>query len=367
MRAERLLDNVTAGVERIAPYQPGKSAAQVAGGRDPSGFVKLASNENPLGCGPRALEAVRAFGADDVGRYPDADGSALKEAVAARLGVGTANVILGNGSNDVLELCAQLFLRPGTGCVFARHAFLVYELATLARGAVPVVVPDRDFNHDLEAMAEACRRPEARLVFVANPNNPTGGHHPPERILGFVRSVPESVLVVLDEAYHEYMDDGIGESIAWTKEFPNLVVTRSFSKIHGLAGLRIGYGIGPPEVVGMMNRVRQPFNTSAVAQAAALAALGDDGFIARSREMNAQGIGFLREEFARLGISHPPITANFVMARFDDAAAIHRGLLEDGLIVRPLGNYGLKDHLRITVGTPDENARLVASLGRLLR
>ncbi len=366
MREERLLDNVTAGIGRIAPYQPGKSAAQVAGGRDPSGFVKLASNENPLGCGPKAMEAMRAVGAGDVARYPDADGSALKREIAARLGTSADRILLGNGSNDVLEMCAHLFLRPGTACVYSRHAFLVYELATLGRGAAPVVVPDRDHSHDLGAMAEACRDPAVRVVFVANPNNPTGGYHPPEDILGFVRAVPPSVLVVLDEAYHEYMDDGPGPSVSWTGEFDNLVVTRSFSKIHGLAGLRIGYGVGPPALIDMMNRIRQPFNTGVLAQAAAIAALGDEEFVRRSRETNAQGIDRLREAFARLGIPHPPITANFVMARFDDAAAIHRGLVGHGVITRPLGNYGIDDHLRITVGTPEENDRLVDGLERLL-
>ncbi len=366
MRSSRLLENVTNGVDRIAPYQPGKSIEQAAGGRDPAEFVKLASNENPLGCSPEALKALRLAEPNQVGRYPDADGHALKSELARRLGTTSDCIILGNGSNDILEMAAQLFLREDTSCVYSKHAFLVYGLATLGRGANPKVVPDINHSHDLTAMAEACGDPDVQLVFVANPNNPTGSWHPPEALLDFIRSVPPEVLVVLDEAYHEYVNTGPGESIAWTGEFENLLVTRSFSKIHGLASLRLGYGIANPELIDLMNRIRQPFNVNGFAQTAAFGALRDESFVALSRKVNSDGLEQITGALGRLGIQHFPTRGNFVMTRFDDAVGTYTGLLEQGVITRPLSNYGLKSHLRITAGTAQENDKLIATLESLV-
>jgi len=365
MRRPRPLENLYApGIERIAPYRPGASPEQAAGGRDPSEFAKLASNENPLGCGPLAARALAGVSPGAVARYPDGDGAALKRALARSLGVEPGHILLGNGSNEVLELVAQLFLGPGVACVYSRHAFVVYRLATLARGARPVEVPDKDFGHDLDAMAAACQDPEVRLAYVANPNNPTGSWHEPKAVRGFLEAVPPGVMVILDEAYHEYVEDGPGDSIGWVAEFDNLMVTRSFSKIHGLAALRIGYGIANPELAGTLNRIRQPFNVNALAQAAARAALEDVEFVARSKEANRDALRKIEGALDRLGIARAPTRANFVMAGFADAAGAYAHLLSDGLITRPLESQGLPGHLRITTGAPEENDRLVASLER---
>ena len=366
MRRPRLFDHVTSGIDRIAPYQPGTSASQAAGaGQNPAGFARLASNENPRGCGPLALEAIRSFAQSEAGRYPDGDAGGLKRAIARHLGVGPDRILAGNGSNEVLEMAAWPFLRPGAACVYSRHAFVVYGLATLGRGARPVVVPDKDLSHDLEAMAQACKDPEVRVVYVANPNNPTGSWHPPEAVRAFLRKVPAEVLVVLDEAYHEYTSADPGESVAWACEFENLLVTRSFSKIHGLAALRVGYGVTNPDLAELLNRVRQPFNVNSIAQAAACAALADAQFVRSSRELNSAGLETVGAALDRLGIERAPTRANFVMARFADAKAAHARMLQDGLMTRPLGAYELADWLRITIGAPEENDRLIRSLERL--
>jgi len=264
-------------VRRISPYVGGKPIEELARelGFDPASIVKLASNENPRGPSPKAVAAIAAA-AGDVTRYPDGNAYALKQALGARLGVDPDQIVLGNGSNDVLELVTHAFLRPGDEAVYAEHAFAVYPLATQARGATGVVVPARDYGHDLTAMLAAIT-PRTRIVFVANPNNPTGTWLPPEALRAFVAAVPPQVLVVLDEAYNEYLDPAQhAPSAAWTGTHANLIVSRTFSKAHGLAALRVGYGIMDANVADMLNRVRQPFNVNALAQAAALAAQARD-------------------------------------------------------------------------------------------
>ncbi|GIK86672.1 MAG: histidinol-phosphate aminotransferase 2 [Betaproteobacteria bacterium] len=350
-------------VRRIAPYVPGKPVEELARelGLDPAGIVKLASNENPRGPGPRVRAAIAAA-VDEIARYPDGNGFALKAALAARLGVGPAQIVLGNGSNDVLELVSLAFLEPGDAAVYAQHAFAVYPLATQARGAAGIEVPARDFGHDLAAMRAAVT-PRTRVVFVANPNNPTGTWHPPAEVETFVASMPADVVVVLDEAYNEYLEPADrAPSIDWVARYPNLVVTRTFSKAFGLAALRVGYGVMAAAVADILNRVRQPFNVNTLAQVAAVAALDDEDYVDESRALNRAGLAQLAAGFDALGLAHLPTQANFVLVDVGDAARVNRALLRQGVIVRPVGNYGLPTWLRVTVGLAQENARLLAAL-----
>jgi len=274
--------------------------------------------------------------------------------------------VLGNGSNDILELVSQAFLTPGDEAVYAQHAFAVYPLATHARGAKGIEVPARDYGHDLDAMAAAIT-PRTRVVFVANPNNPTGTWAAPSKVAAFLEAVPRDVVVVLDEAYDEYLDEADqSPAIGWVVSHPNLVVSRTFSKAYGLAALRVGYGVMDPSVADMLNRVRQPFNVNALAQAAAIAALADTDYVAESARLNRQGLERLEEGLATLGIATLPSHGNFILARVGDAARIYADLLRQGVIVRPVAGYGLPEWLRITVGLPAENERFLAALALAL-
>jgi len=290
----------------------------------------------------------------------------LKAALSARLRVSPFQLVLGNGSNDILELVSQAFLRPGDQAVYSQHAFVVYPLATQARGATGIEVPARDYGHDLAAMRAAITR-ETRVVFVANPNNPTGTWIAPELLRAFIASVPANVLVVLDEAYNEYLEpEHRAESAAWVAEHPNLIVSRTFSKAYGLAALRVGYGITDAKVADMMNRVRQPFNVNALAQAAAVAALADTEYVTESRALNAAGMRELTKGVRALGLAYVPSHANFLLIKVGDAARIYQRLLEQGVIVRPVAGYGLPEHLRVTVGLPAENRRFLDALATAL-
>jgi histidinol-phosphate aminotransferase len=354
-------------VRAIAPYQPGKPISEVARelGLPEDGIIKLASNENPRGASPKALAAMRiAIG--ETGRYPDGNGFALKDALSKRYGLAPDRIVLGNGSNDVLEMAARAFLAPGTSAVYSEHAFVVYPLATQAVGATGIAVPARDFGHDLEAMANAVRD-DTRVIFVANPNNPTGTWWAPDAIHGFLRKIPPHVLVVLDEAYNEYLDlEQRGDAAGWSGEFPNLVVSRTFSKAYGLAGLRIGYGFAHPQVADLMNRVRQPFNVSDIAQVAAAAALFDDEFVEQSTLLNKQGMKTLTEGFLRLGLSWIPSHGNFVSVKVGKGVEVFQRLLKEGVIVRPIAAYGLPEYLRVSIGTESENARFLSALAAVL-
>jgi len=355
-------------VRSIARYVPGKPVDELARehGLDPSAIVKLASNENPRGPSPKVLAAIAAAAAD-LTRYPDGNAFALKAAIAAKFSVPAHAIVLGNGSNDVLELVTHAFLRPGDHAVYAQHAFAVYPLATQARGALGVEVPARSFAHDLDAMRAAIT-PKTRVVFVANPNNPTGTWHRPETIKRFIDAVPRDVLVVLDEAYNEYLDPADDAQAAqWIGSFPHLIVSRSFSKAYGLAALRIGYGVMDPAVADILNRVRQPFNVNALAQAAAIAALADTDYVAESRRLNREGISQLRAGLRELGVTMLPTHGNFVLIDVGDGARIYEALLRHGVIVRAVGNYGLPQWLRVTVGLPAENERFLAALAMALK
>lgn len=362
------IDKVPDLVRALAPYQPGKPITELARemGLDAGDIVKLASNENPLGASPRARAAIERA-QDGLNLYPDGSGHGLKSALARRLGVAREQIVLGNGSNDVLELCARLFLGAHTSAVYAQHAFAVYTIATRACGAIGLEVAAKAYGHDLEAMAAAIRD-DTRLVFIANPNNPTGTLLESDALYAFLRKLPADVAIVLDEAYREYLDEPLrAPSLEWLAEFPNLIVTRTFSKAYGLAGLRVGYALARPEVTDLMERLRQPFNVNSLALAAAEAALDDEDFLAASKRLNDAGLAQLTAGFRRLGLEYIPSWGNFVCVRVGDASRVYQDLLRRGIIVRPVGNYGLPAHLRVSVGTEAQNARLLAALAEAMQ
>ena len=354
-------------VRAIAPYVGGKPIEEVARELhlDPATIIKLASNENPRGPSRKALAAI-ATAAADLTRYPDGNGFALKAALSNHLHLSADQIVLGNGSNDVLELATQAFLRPGDDAVYSQYAFIVYPLATQARGARGIEVPARDHGHDLAAMRAAIT-PRTRVVFIANPNNPTGTWLTADVVEPFLASVPQDVVIVLDEAYNEYLDPSErADSTVWLARHPNLVISRTFSKAHGLAALRVGYGMMSAAVADLMNRVRQPFNVNTLAQAAALAALHDVEYVEQSRRLNREGMRQLEAGLHALSMPYLPSHGNFVLIDVGDAAGVNQSLLSQGVIVRPVANYGLPAWLRVTVGLPAENARFLGALKNTL-
>ena len=365
-------------VRAIAPYIAGKPISEVARefGLDEARIVKLASNENPLGMSEsarRAILQIAAQPAGELGRYPDSNAFELKAALAARYDVPPEWITLGNGSNDILEMAAHAFVERGQSIVYSQYSFAVYALATQGLGARHVVTPAVRYGHDLDAMLAAIDE-DTRLVFIANPNNPTGTFIEGAKLEAFIAKVPVHVVVVLDEAYTEYLAaQKRYDSIAWVRRYPNLLVSRTFSKAYGLAGLRVGFAIAQPQLTDLLNRLRQPFNVNTLAQAAAVAALGDTAFLERSAALNAEGYRTLTAAFERLGLEYVPSDGNFVLVRVakdaaDDGAGerVNLALLEQAVIVRPVGNYGLPQWLRVTIGLPEENAAFVAALERAL-
>jgi histidinol-phosphate aminotransferase len=354
-------------VRAISPYQAGKPIDELARefGLDPAKIVKLASNENPLGISDSARQAMMRA-ASDLARYPDANGFVLKAALSEKYGVPTDWITLGNGSNDILELAAHAFLAPGLSAVYAQYSFAVYPLATQAVGARGIVVPAKDHGHDLPAM-QAAIAPDTRIVFVANPNNPTGTFVNAAQVEAFLEQVPPEVIVVMDEAYNEYLAPELRfDSVQWVRRFPNLIVSRTFSKAFGLAGLRVGFGIAQPAVTDILNRIRQPFNVNSIAQAAATAALNDQAYLQKSYELNLMGYHQLTACFEEMDLQYVPSHGNFVLVKVGDAAAINLGLLRAGVIVRPVANYGLPEWLRVSIGLPEENAVFLGALRTLL-
>ncbi len=356
-----------AQIAGLSPYVPGKPVSELERELGIRDSVKLASNENPLGPGPLARAAYLAAAAE-LERYPDGGGFALRRAIAEYHGLDADQVTIGNGSNDVLDMIARAFLGPGRESVFSEHAFAVYPIATQAVGATARVAKARDFGHALDAMAELVG-PQTRVVWIANPNNPTGTWLPAAPLRAFIAALPQTCICVLDEAYTDYVDEpDYPDGVAWLADFPNLVVTRTFAKVHGLASLRVGYGLSHPDLADLLNRVRQPFNVNTPAQAAAEAALADDAHIARSVAHNRSEMARLSAGLKDLGLGHIPSVGNFVTVDLDrPAGPVDQALLRAGVICRPVGNYGLPNHLRVSVGLEQENTRLLETLEQVLR
>ena len=356
------------GVQKLKPYIPGKPIEELERELGIDNIIKLASNENPLGPSPKGLQAARSV-LDDINLYPDGSGYSLKQRLVEKHGVSPEQITLGNGSNDVLVLLAEAFLTPVTSAVYSQYCFAVYPIAVQAVGAVHKQVPALGWDsasplgNDLAAMRAAIDE-HTRLVFIANPNNPTGSYLDAADLRDFVASVPKNVIVVVDEAYLEYAPaDARCDASQWLADFPNLVVTRTFSKAYGLAGLRVGYALSHPQIADVLNRIRQPFNVNSPALAAATAALDDQAFLHQAHDVNQQGMRLLQGSCQRLGLRYVPSTANFLLVDFQrDAMPIFDSLLHAGIITRPVANYGLPECLRITIGTPEQMQRLDTAL-----
>lgn len=353
-------------IRSLAPYPPGKPIEELEREYGIYGSIKLASNENPLGPSPKAVAAI-AGALQELHRYPDGNCFYLKEAAARKYGVSPDALIFGTGSNEIIELAVRTFLQPKDEAVMSEHAFVVYKLIVQAAGGVSREVPMRNLTHDLGAMADAIT-PRTRLVFLANPNNPTGTIFRKREWEDFLYHLPAGVIIVVDEAYFEYVDDPeYPNSLAWHGKDRLLITLRTFSKIYGLAGIRLGFGVANPELIELMNRVRQPFNVSSLAQVAALAALDDDAHLKRTVQCNREGMAYLRAELQRLGVEAVPSCANFLLVRTGNGGRVYEALLRQGVIVRPVGVYDLSDYVRVTVGTGSENERFIRALERVLR
>lgn len=357
-------DLAVSGVAELQPYVPGKPIEELQRQYGVRDVIKLASNENPLGPSKAALAAV-AKSSKDMTRYPDGNGYALKMALAEKLQLAPEQITLGNGSNDVLELVARAFAGKGDEVIYSEHAFAVYPIATKAIGATGVAAPAKDYGHDLDAMLKAINS-RTKLIFIANPNNPTGTWIAPAEIHAFLEKVPEKVLVVLDEAYIEYLVQS-ENTVAWLQDYHNLVITRTFSKAYGLAGLRVGYALSHPEVADLMNRIRQPFNANSLAQAAAVAALGDEAYLQQACDVNEAGMKQLIAGFDNMGLKYIPSKGNFITVNVQsNAAEVYDDLLYEGVIVRPVAAYGLPQHLRVSIGLAEENQRFLDALSQVL-
>ena len=355
---------VNAAIAALQPYQPGKPIEELARERGIADIVKLASNENPRGPGPGVRRALES-GVAELSRYPDGSGFRLKAALAEHHGIAPEQITLGNGSNDVLDLAARVAVSPGTSGVVDEHCFVVYPLAILSANGNVVRVASKAWGHDLPALAAAVDE-TTRIVYIANPNNPTGTWVDDAAIEDFVRRVPPNVWVVVDEAYAEYLDT-MPTTMRLIDAHPNLIVTRTFSKVYGLAALRIGYSVSAPDFADLMNRVRHPFNANSLALLAAEAALADAEYVAESRRLNTEGLAQIERGLRALGLDWIPSAGNFLTFEAGArAGAIYDAMLGDGVIVRPVANYGMPEHLRVTAGLPDENARLLKALERAL-
>ena len=350
-------------VQELSPYVPGKPVEELARelGLQPEAIVKLASNENPLGPSPKVTAAI-SQALPELTRYPDGSGFILKDKLAAHYAVDPNQITLGNGSNDILELIARAWLAPGRNAIFSAHAFAVYPIATLASGAQCREVPAKDYGHDLDAMAAAIDS-NTRVIFIANPNNPTGTWFEEAEFEAFMQKVPAGVIVVLDEAYVEYFPENFN-SLKFLDQYPNLIVSRTMSKCYGLAALRVGFALASVEVTDFLNRIRQPFNVNHLAMVAAVAALKDEAFIEKSRVVNKAGMAQLEAGFAALGLAYVPSRANFILVNVKaDPAQTFNALLKEGVIVRPVG---IPEHLRVSIGTEAENAKFLAALAKVL-
>lgn len=366
-----LLELAVPGVRALRPYQPGKPIEELEREYGITDIIKLASNENPLGPSPLAVEAMRTALAD-VWLYPDGNGFNLKRKLAERHGVAMNQITLGNGSSDMLEFAVRVLVQPGDEVLFSEHAFAIYPIVTQAVGGVPVAAPARDWGHDLDAM-RACITERTRVIFIANPNNPTGTWLRSAELKAFIADVPDSILVVVDEAYFDYAHfpataaDDYPDTMQWLDLFPNLMVTRTFSKSYGLAGLRVGYAVSHPQVADLLNRVRPPFNVNNLALVAAEAALDDHQHMQQTLQVNADGLQQLTTAFDAMGLEYIPSVGNFISVDVGRTAApLFEALLREGVIVRPVANYGMPNHLRVTVGRKHENDRFLQALRKVL-
>ncbi len=351
----------------VPVYQPGRPIEEVARelGLPAGDIIKLASNENPLGPSPAALAAMQKA-ISNLHLYPDGNAFYLKQRLAEKLGLNPTNLILGNGSNEIIEFVGHALMAPGVDVIVSQYCFAIYPIVARLFGANPITVPAKAYGHDLPAMLAAIT-PQTKVIFVANPNNPTGTLAPPSDVLRLVNEVPPHVLLVMDEAYIEFLDEPVDLlPLIRRGEKPNLLIMRTFSKIFGLAGLRLGYGIGQPELIATLEKIRQPFNINSIAQAGALAALEDNGHVRQTRLNNAEGLRFLTENLSAMGLELVPSAANFILARVGDGQRVFNELQKQGVIVRPLGGYQLPEWIRISVGTEQQNRRCLTALKKTL-
>lgn len=348
-------------IRSIQPYIPGKPVEELERELGIAKSIKLASNENPLGPSPSALKAIEnAF--SDINRYPDGSGYYLTRALSAKLGVNTDEIILGNGSNELIDIACRTFMKAGDEAVMASPSFVVYSMAVQSVGGISVQIPLKNYTHDLSSMADAVTS-TTKMVFIANPNNPTGTMNSKEEFDQFMYKIPDNVLVVVDEAYFEYVSDGsYADSMKYLSSDRYILILRTFSKIYGLAGLRIGYGMANSTIISDMNRIREPFNTNSVAQKAALAALADDDHVMRSRQINEDGKKYLYHELKSIGVAYIPTETNFIYIPVEGARDIYEGLLKKGIIIRPMG----PNAIRVTIGLPEENKAFISTFKAVL-
>ncbi|MGK0272254.1 MAG: histidinol-phosphate aminotransferase [Cocleimonas sp.] len=361
------------GVQNLKPYLPGKPIEELERELGVTNTLKLASNENTMGPSPLAIEAMQNA-VKQVDLYPDGNGFVLKQKISEKFAVDIKQIILGNGSNDILDMVARTFLCEGREAIFSEYAFAVYPISTQAVGATARIAKSLDsdhdenpYGHDLDAMA-ALINDKTSVIFIANPNNPTGTWLKSDELKKFINKVPTHIIVVVDEAYCEYVESAeYPNALEWLEEFPNLIVSRTFSKAYGLAGLRVGYAICNEQIADLLNRVRHPFNVNTVSILAATAALGDDGHLEKCVEMNTKGIKFWRAACQYRGLDYIPTVGNFITIDFEqDAMPIYEALLREAVIVRPIANYGLPNHLRISISTPEDNQRCLDALDKVL-
>ena len=352
----------------LTPYIPGKPITEVQRELALEEVTKLASNENSCGPSPKAIQAVQEA-LPEIHRYPDGSGFYLKKSLEQKLKINADQIILGNGTNEILEIAVRTFLSPGDETISGMPAFIIYYILTQAANGKNVQIPLKNYTHDLEAMAAAIT-PQTKLIFIANPNNPTGTIVGKGEMITFLQRVPKNIVVIIDEAYYEYVeDDNFPDTLSYLKDNPSqpILILRTFSKIYGLAGLRIGYGIGPADLISLMNRVRQPFNVNALALTAAQVALEDKEHVDRSRQINASGYQYLCREFKRMKLSYIPSYANFILVDVGrDVKIFSDQLLREGVIVRPMSGYGLTTSVRITIGLKEENQKLIQAMEKVL-
>jgi len=361
-----ILNNLNPGIKSLHPYEPGRSIDEVTKEFGHKEVVKLASNENPLGASPKALEILTEF-QNAMHLYPDGNGAKIKEEIASHEDVTSEKIIIGNGSNEILEIAARAFLNPNVSSIISKHAFAVYKIVTQSIGASLIEVPACEWGHDLKSFPDYLEE-STRVIFIANPNNPTGTYNTHEEVHSLLKKIPSSVLVVLDCAYFEYvLKEDYVKPINLLEEFDNLLITKTFSKIHGLASIRVGYGIANSSLIEMLNRIRQPFNVNALAQAMAATAISDHEHINKSINLNAQQYKILFEELTKLGFECIPSVGNFITFKGDFVGnEMFNSLMKKGIIVRPVDIYDMQDFIRVTIGTEAENLKFLGALKQLL-